>query len=174
MKKLYLIVLMLAISVSAMAQDSDFFKKLAALPGVSDITALNSRNFKEKYQLFITQPIDHKNPAAGTFKQRVIVGLKGTDRPTVMVTEGYSADYAVRPSYNEELSELMNANVVFCEHRYFKESTPEPCDWNYMTVGNENDDLHNIRQTLGKVFTKKWVSTGVSKGGSTCTYYRAA
>ncbi|MBP5682545.1 MAG: aminopeptidase [Bacteroidales bacterium] len=174
MKKLYLIVLMLAISVSAMAQDSDFFKKLATLPGVSDITALNSRNFKEKYQLFITQPIDHKNPAAGTFKQRVIVGLKGTDRPTVMVTEGYSADYAVRPSYNEELSELMNANVVFCEHRYFKESTPEPCDWNYMTVGNENDDLHNIRQTLGKVFTKKWVSTGVSKGGSTCTYYRAA
>lgn len=165
---------MLVVGIAATAQDSDFYKQLAALPGVSDITVLSSRFYKEKYQLFITQEVDHGNPAAGKFKQRVIVGLKGLDRPTVMVTEGYSADYATRSYYQEELSELMNANVVFCEHRYFRESTPDPCKWEYMTVANENDDLHNIRQTFGKVFTKKWVSTGISKGGSTCTYYRAA
>ena len=174
MKRFCLLFLMLVVGIAATAQDSDFYKQLAALPGVSDITVLNSRFYKEKYQLFITQEVDHGNPAAGKFKQRVIVGLKGLDRPTVMVTEGYSADYATRSYYQEELSELMNANVVFCEHRYFRESTPDPCKWEYMTVANENDDLHNIRQTLGKVFTKKWVSTGISKGGSTCTYYRAA
>ena len=175
MKNIYLIVLLFAIGYyNAMAQESDFYKQLAALPGVSDITTLSSRGFKEKYQLFITQEVEHGNPAAGTFKQRLIVGLKGLDRPTVMVTEGYSANYAARPSYSEELSELMNANVVFCEHRYFSESTPEPCKWEYMTVGNANADLHNIRQTLGNVFKGKWVSTGISKGGSTCTYYRAA
>jgi pimeloyl-ACP methyl ester carboxylesterase len=174
MKHIFLTFLIVAVCLAATAQDSDFYKQLAALPGVSDITSLGSRAFKEKYQLFITQEVDHGNPSAGTFKQRIIVGLKGADRPTVMVTEGYSADYATRPSYAEELSELMNANLVFCEHRYFSESTPTPCDWQYMTVDNENDDLHNIRQTLGKVFTQKWVSTGISKGGSTCTYYRAA
>lgn len=174
MKRFCLLFLLLAVGIAATAQDSDFYKQLAALPGVSDITVLNSRFYKEKYQLFITQEVDHGNPAAGTFKQRVIVGLKGLDRPTVMVTEGYSADYATYSFYQEELSELMNANLVCCEHRYFRESTPDPCKWEYMTVANENDDLHNIRQTFGKVFTKKWVSTGISKGGSTCTYYRAA
>ena len=173
MKRLITVLLVLAVSITAMAQDSDFYKQLAALPGVSDITELSSRNYKEKYQLFITQQLVPGNPAAGTFKQRVFVGLKGLDRPTVIVTEGYSADYASRPTFSEELSELMNANIVVCEHRYFSASKPEPCNWDYMTINNANADLHNIRQTFGKVFKGKWVSTGISKGGSTCTYYRA-
>ena len=164
---------MMAVCIAATAQESDFYKQLAALPGVSDITTLSSRNYKEKYQLFITQQLVPGNPAAGTFKQRVFVGLKGIDRPTVIVTEGYSADYASRPYFSEELSELMNANIVVCEHRYFSQSVPEPCNWDYMTINNANADLHNIRQTIGKVFKGKWVSTGISKGGSTCTYYRA-
>ncbi len=175
MKNLILQLLVAALCIAtANAQESDFYQQLAALPGVSDITTLPSRYYEEKYQLFITQEVDHGNPAAGTFRQRIIVGFKGLDRPTVMETEGYGAGYATYASYHEELSELMNANLVFCEHRYFKESTPEPCDWQYMTVANANADLHHIRQTLGKVFTQKWVSTGISKGGSTCTYYRAA
>ncbi len=164
---------MMAVCIAATAQDSDFYKQLAALPGVSDITPLSARNYKEKYQLFVTQQLDPGNPAAGTFKQRVFVGLKGIDRPTVIVTEGYSADYASRSGFSEELSELMNANIVVCEHRYFSQSVPEPCNWDYMTISNANADLHNVRQTFGKVFKNKWVSTGISKGGSTCTYYRA-
>ncbi|MBR3712969.1 MAG: aminopeptidase, partial [Bacteroidales bacterium] len=173
MKRLYIWFLLMAVCIAATAQESDFYKQLAALPGVSDITTLSSRNYKEKYQLFITQQLVPGNPAAGTFKQRVFVGLKGIDRPTVIVTEGYSADYASRPYFSEELSELMNANIVVCEHRYFSQSVPEPCNWDYMTINNANADLHNIRQTFGKVFKGKWVSTGISKGGSTCTYYRA-
>ncbi|MCR5453612.1 MAG: aminopeptidase [Bacteroidales bacterium] len=174
MKRIFFVVLMLAISIAATSQESDLYKQLVALPGVSDITPLYCRNFVEKYQLFITQEVDHGNPAAGTFKQRIIIGLKCIDRPTVMETEGYGADYATRSYYQEELSEMMNANLVFCEHRYFSESTPEPCNWEYMTVANANADLHHIRETIGKVFKGKWVSTGISKGGSTCTYYRAA
>ena len=131
----------MAVCIAATAQESDFYKQLAALPGVSDITTLSSRNYKEKYQLFITQQLVPGNPAAGTFKQRVFVGLKGIDRPTVIVTEGYSADYASRPYFSEELSELMNANIVVCEHRYFSQSVPEPCNWDYMTINNANADL---------------------------------
>lgn len=174
MKRLFIVFLMLAVSLASAAQESDFYKKLAALPGVSDITKLNSRFYAEKYQLFIAQEVEHGNPSSGMFRQRVVVCFKGLDRPTVMVTEGYGANYSVYPNYKEELSEMMNANVVFCEHRYFGMSVPEPCNWNFLTVNNANADLHNIRQTFGEVFKGKWVSTGISKGGSTCTYYRAA
>ncbi|MBR4324605.1 MAG: aminopeptidase, partial [Bacteroidales bacterium] len=66
MKRLYIWFLLMAVCIAATAQESDFYKQLAALPGVSDITTLSSRNYKEKYQLFITQQLVPGNPAAGT------------------------------------------------------------------------------------------------------------
>ncbi len=174
MKKLFLSLLIALACVSAMAQDSEFLQKLKALPGVSDITTLEKGPYLEKYELFITQNLDAQNPSAGTFKQRIVVGFRGFDRPTVMITEGYSADYAVNPRYKEELTEMLEANQVFCEYRYFSKSTPEPCNWDYMTVDNSLADLHNVRVAFGEVFKGKWLSTGISKGGSTCTYYRTA
>ncbi len=98
---------------------------------------------------------------------------RSTERPTVLVTEGYSASYALSPKYLEELSELWNTNVVFVEHRYFAESTPQPCDWQYMTDRNAMDDLHNVVSAFKQIYPKKWISTGISKGGQTCMEYRA-
>ena len=174
MKRYFLGIVLMLFCVAVVAQESEFYKKLSALPGVSNITPLKSRYFTEKYEVFITQQTDHGNPSAGTFLQRVVVGYTSETAPTVMVTEGYRADYALYPTYSEELTELLKANMVFCEHRYFSKSVPEPCNWDYMTVDNSTADLHNIRETFGKIFTGKWVSTGISKGGSTCTYYREA
>lgn len=48
----------------------------------------------------------------GSFRQRVIVSHVGFDRPTVIVTEGYGAAYALNPKYREELSELLDANMI--------------------------------------------------------------
>lgn len=173
MKRLFLSLIMIWSVVIISAQTSSFMKKLAALDGVSGVEKLDSNTFPEKYLIRVRQNVDGDTPDKGTFNQRVVVGYKGEDRPTVIVTEGYYADYALSPSYIEELCRLFDANMVFCEYRYFGPSTPEPCDWTYMTVGNSLRDLHHVNQTLRQVFKGKWISTGISKGGQTTMFYRA-
>lgn len=157
----------------AQNEPSAFMKKLTALKDVSGVERLETKMFPEKYLIWVRQNVDGDNADKGTFNQRVIVGYRGEDRPTVIVTEGYYADYALSPYYMEELCQLFNANMVFCEYRYFGPSTPEPCDWTYMTVRNSLRDLHHVNQTLRSVFKGKWISTGISKGGQTTMFYRA-
>lgn len=38
---------------------------------------------------------------------------------------------------------------------------------------NSAYDLHNVNQTFRELYTGKWVSTGISKGGQTTCLYRA-
>ncbi|MCD8309672.1 MAG: aminopeptidase, partial [Prevotellaceae bacterium] len=111
-------------------------------------------------------------PEAGTFSQRVVISHIGFDRPTLIITEGYGGAYALNPRYREELSKMYDANMVFVEHRYFLESTPEPLDWQYLTARNAADDLHAVREAFGSVYPGKWIATGVSKGGQTTLIYR--
>ncbi len=70
----------------------------------------------------VEQPLDWKKPAAGTFGQRVVLMHVGYDRPTVVVTQGYGAGMALPEGYRDELSKLLDANIVFVEHRYFDRS----------------------------------------------------
>ena len=162
----------LSADVLAQTDSTEFMKNLCALPCVIDLKKLETTRFTEKYVLKIRQNLDTDNAEAGTFNQRVIVGYVGEDRPTVIVTEGYNADYAMSPSYIEELSDLFDANMVFCEYRYFGESMPKPTDWNFLTVENSLGDLHNVNTTFRKLFKGKWISTGISKGGQTTMFYR--
>lgn len=148
-------------------------EKLKALPGITRVEPLKSDHYTEKYVVRLNQLLDPENPSAGTFDQRVIVCHVGYDRPTVLVTEGYGAAYALSPRYQEELSELLNANVVFVEYRYFLESTPEPLNWEYLTAENSAYDLHHVNQTFRSLYPEKWISTGISKGGQTTLLYRA-
>lgn len=161
------------LATQAQTDTTAFMRKLLQVDGVSKVEALESSKFSEKYVLKIRQQVDAGNPSAGTFTQRLIIGLRGEDRPTVMVTEGYYAHYALRPDYEEELCRLLDANVIVCEYRYFAESVPEPCNWDYMTVDNSLADLHHVRQAFAGVFPHKWISTGISKGGQTTMFYRA-
>lgn len=161
------------LTITAQTDTTSFMRQLIELKGISKVKALESDKFAEKYLMNIEQLIDPKNPAIGTFNERIVVGFKGYDRPTVIVTEGYYGDYALNPRYEEELCAMFDANLVFCEYRYFGASTPEPCNWDYMTVDNSLADYHNIRLTLGNIFNGKWISTGISKGGQTTMFYRA-
>jgi len=140
---------------------------------VLGVEVLPQGQYREKYVVRMSQQLDKDDAGKGTFSQRVIVGLRGVDRPTVLVTEGYFAHYALAEGYVEELSGLLDANVVVCEHRYFGESVPAGADWSHLTVDNALADLHHVRTSLGKVFGGKWVSTGISKGGQTTMFYRA-
>lgn len=165
-------VIFLSADVLAQTDSTEFMKNLCALPGISEVKKLETTRFPEKYVLKIRQNLDTDNAEAGTFNQRIIVGYVGEDRPTVIVTEGYNADYAMSPSYIEELSDLFDANMVFCEYRYFGESMSKPTDWNFLTVENSLGDLHNVNTTFRKLFKGKWISTGISKGGQTTMFYR--
>lgn len=171
-KGIVLFVVLFFLSLGAFAQ-SVFLNKLQEMPDVSATKVLESTQFKEKYVTYFTQPLDHKEPSKGNFKQRVIVAHVGFDRPTVIVTEGYGAAYALNPKYREELSKLLDANMIFVEHRYFLESTPQPKDWQYLTAENSAEDLHAITMAFKKLYTGKWISTGISKGGQTSMLYRA-
>ena len=74
--------------------------------------------FPEKYLVIFEQPIDHEDPAKGTFTQRVVVGIVHPDSATVVVTEGYGAQYAFVPSYRDEISTIFNTNNIVVEHRH--------------------------------------------------------
>lgn len=169
---LNLFLLLLLFTVAAMATPGELKEKLSVLEGMSGIEPLESSHFAEKYVLFIEQPLDHRHPEAGTFKQRVIVSHAGFDRPTVLVTEGYGGSYGMNPGYREEISGLFNTNIVFVEHRYFLASTPEPLNWDYLTAENSAFDLHRVTTALKSVYAHKWISTGISKGGQTTIIYR--
>ena len=185
MKKLFIVLLLLLSTFSAVTPTTSYAVELAneqkesklhiALAkgkNVTEVTRLESELFTEKFLVRINQPLDHKNPALGSFSQRFIVAHEDFDAPVVMVTEGYGAAYALNPNYRDELSKKLNSNQVVVEHRYFLESTPEPCDWQYMTGENSANDLHNINTLLKEVYKDKWITTGISKGGQTTMIYR--
>lgn len=168
---LLLIVLLLA--SARLSAQTDLQQKMGQLPAITEVKSLETKEFAEKYVTYFTQPLDHQHPEKGTFRQRVIVFHVGFDRPTVLVTEGYGAGYALHPGYREELSKLFNANIVFVEHRYFLESTPEPRDWQYLTTENSAYDLHAVTTAFKTLYPGKWIATGISKGGQTTMLYRA-
>lgn len=162
---------LLSASVSSFAQ-TVLEQKINAISAIKEIRPLETSEFSEKYVTYFTQPLDHRHPEKGSFRQRVIVSHVGFDRPTVIVTEGYGAAYALRSQYREELSKLLNANMIFVEYRYFLESTPEPKDWQYLTAENSADDLHAITTAFKNIYPGKWIATGISKGGQTTLLYR--
>lgn len=138
--------------------------------------------YLQKLIFYITQPADHENPSAGSFRQKVVLMHCGYENPSLLVTEGYSSRGAA-PNYENELSELFNTNIVEVEHRYFGNSIPfmqqdstitfDTLDWDYMTAKNEAADLHNVNRLLRKVYSGKWIATGISKGGQTAIFYTA-
>lgn len=166
-----LLFVLLSASASSLAQ-TVLEQKISAISAIKEIRPLETSEFSEKYVTYFTQPLDHRHPEKGSFRQRVIVSHVGFDRPTVIVTEGYGAAYALRSQYREELSKLLNANMIFVEYRYFLESTPEPKDWQYLTAENSADDLHAITTAFKNIYPGKWIATGISKGGQTTLLYR--
>lgn len=145
---LWLVLLATSLSLSA---QTTLLDKLGKITEITKTQPLESTEFVEKYVAYFTQPLDHHHPEKGSFSQRVIVSHVGFDRPTVMVTEGYGASYALGINYREELSKLFNTNMIFVEYRYFLESTPTPKDWQYLTAENSAEDLHAVREAFRSI-----------------------
>lgn len=145
--------------------------RIKALEGVTEVKAQPAGEFKEKYEVMLRQPLDWGNPEAGEFEQRVVVMHTGADRPTMLITQGYGAGFALRERYREEISRMFDMNMVFVEHRYFDRSMPENPNWDYLTAENSAHDLHAIKSLFSKLYPSKWVASGISKGGTTTMLY---
>jgi hypothetical protein len=158
----------------AQITDISLKEKLEAIKGVVEVKTMSYKApFKEKYLVRIKQWIDPKDTVLGSFIQRVFVSHYSYDAPVVLVTEGYSGSYAERAEYTDELAALFNTNQILVEHRYFGQSVPENMDWNYLTAANAASDHHNVVTLLKSIYTKKWINTGISKGGQTALIHRA-
>jgi len=152
------------------AQESDFLKTLKSLPGVEVVgETRKGPQFSEAYEIKFTQPVDHKNPGGQKFTQRMFIGHRGYDRPMVLSTSGYTAGGLG----NAEPAQLLKANLIRVEHRYFGESAPDPLDWKFLTTWQSASDHHAIVQTFKKLYEGKWVSTGHSKDGQTAMMFKA-
>lgn len=141
-------------------------QKLFDLPDVRFEKSSNPGRYPV-YKLSVKQPIDHNDPSQGHFYQAVQLTHRGYDKPVVINTNGYTLES--RPM---ELFSILKSNFVSVEHRFFGSSVPKGKPWKYLSIQQATADYHHIRQLLGKIYGGKWISTGISKGGETCAYYR--
>ena len=167
MTRLFLLCSLVISSFCLQAQFDSLQNELFLLP---DVIFEASRDLPEgrSFALKIRQPIDHSNPSKGHFYQKVHLLHKGFDRPTVMVTEGYN----MRRHRAYETTKLVKGNQLQIEHRFFGQSMPDSLDYQYLNLTQATADYHHIRQLFDKLYTGKWLSTGISKGGATTIMYR--
>jgi hypothetical protein len=149
---------------------TDFDGRLRCIPGLT-FTRTADGGFPgyARYDLSFRQPVDHFNPDAGTWPQRLFMLVKNpaTD-PMVLATTGYQLS-----TLRSDLTRVYAANQLTYEYRYFAASKPAgPTPWLTNTVRQAAEDAHRLVVHFRPLFGGNWVSTGISKGGMTATLHR--
>jgi len=166
---LFLAVIVLSPYYGSAQTTSILFQKLTELFPKAEITAIeNLEGYSESYQLILNEPLDHKNPQKGTFKHCMYLSHSDFSKPMVIETHGYSTN-----NIKSEVSKLLNANQIAVEYRFYGKSRPEPLPWEYLTNDQAIADYHDIVMKLKKLYSGKWISTGISKGGETALIYKS-
>ena len=122
---------------------------------------------KAEFTIDVNQPLDHFDKKSPVFPQRVYVKHVGFDRPTVLITEGYGAH-----DRKSEIANLLNANEIRVEYRYFNTSRPDSLDWKYLTLEQAANDHHRIVEIFKKHYKGKWINSGISKGGQSTLVHK--
>lgn len=141
---------------------------LFELPDVIFTKIETPEGYQAAYKLMIKQPLDHSNPSAGHFYQKVYLSHIGPDQPTAIITNGYQKN----GNNITEVARLTNANQLNVEHRYFGESMPDEMNYSYLNFEQITADLHRIRTLFDQIYSGNWISTGISKGGTTTIFYK--
>jgi hypothetical protein len=131
------------------------------------------------FALKLTQPLDHDDPAAGTFKQRMLLTHRDEAAPMVLYTTGYGLFGGPERwlGFLDEPTLLVQGNQLVLEHRYFEGSAPghrDPAelDWRYLTVRQSAADSHQVVAHLRGIYGGRWLATGHSKGGMTAIFHQ--
>ena len=152
------------------APSGPLIDQLSGLPGMVSVTEEQTENAGyRRFDLRLTQPVDHDDPDGATFTQQMTLMHLDEDAPFVLMTTGYSNYYGDNLG---ELTRLLHANQLVVEHRYFSSSRPADPDWTQLTIENAAGDHHVIRDLLYRIYRGRWLATGASKGGMTSIYHR--
>ncbi|TWP44372.1 aminopeptidase [Lentzea tibetensis] len=149
----------------------DLLDRLKAVPGLTVVAdrpppASHLRFFSLTYR----QPVDHRDPAKGTFEQRITLLHNAYEKPMVLHTSGYDV-YWDRP-FRAEPTFLLGANQIAVEQRFFPPSIPNPRDLSKLDIWQAASDHHRIVTGLEKIYSRRWISVGESKGGMASVYHR--
>lgn len=170
MKRLIVVLVLSALVLEGRAE-KQVLEKLQQIKEVSGIKEMQVEPFAEYYEFWYEQPVDHDNPAGGTFKQKVLLGHKKEKAPVIVELQGYS----IWTADEGELAGLLKGNQLTIEHRFFDKSVPEGgIPWEYLTIRQAAADQHEIIQAIrAKIYPQsKWITTGISKGGQTTIFHR--
>ncbi|MER8222766.1 S28 family serine protease [Streptomyces sp. NPDC094143] len=149
----------------------DVADALRSLPGLRLVE--ERQDAEPGYRHFVLglrQPVDHTDPAAGTFEQRLTLLHTAAGRPTVLFSTGY---HAVLTPRRTEPALLLGANQLQVEHRCFGTSLPpgQP-DYAHLTIRQAAGDHHRVVRLFRRLYPGAWLSTGGSKGGMATVYHR--
>ncbi|GGP92294.1 MULTISPECIES: S28 family serine protease [Streptomyces] len=146
---------------------ADIKDQILGIPGMSLIEEKPYPGYRF-FVLNYEQPVDHRQPWKGTFKQRLTLLHKDVSRPSVFFTSGYNVNTSPRRS---EPTTIVDGNQVSMEYRFFTPSRPDAANWANLDIWQAASDQHRIFTALKKIYKKNWLATGGSKGGMTATYY---
>ncbi|MFE2362736.1 aminopeptidase [Streptomyces virginiae] len=149
------------------AAAADIKDQILGIPGMSLIEEKPYPGYRF-FVLNYEQPVDHRRPWKGTFKQRLTLLHKDVSRPSVFFTSGYNVNTSPRRS---EPTTIVDGNQVSMEYRFFTPSRPDAANWANLDIWQAASDQHRIFTALKKIYKKNWLATGGSKGGMTATYY---
>ncbi|MEV6953174.1 S28 family serine protease [Streptomyces sp. NPDC051183] len=156
-----------AATAAGPAAATDIKDQILGIPGMSLIEEKPYPGYRF-FVLNYEQPVDHRAPWKGTFKQRLTLLHKDVSRPTVFFTSGYNVNTNPRRS---EPTTIVDGNQVSLEYRFFTPSRPDPANWANLDIWQAASDQHRVFTAFKKIYTKNWLATGGSKGGMTATYY---
>jgi hypothetical protein len=145
-----------------------FHEKLYDLNGVQISEIDPPFGHSLAFQLDITQPVDHQNPNGPTFTQRAYLHHADESLPVVFGPSGY----AVSSRTGQELSGILQCNLLTVTHRFFEGSRPDPVEWEYLTIEQAAADHHHIVSLLEDIYEGPWISSGASKSGQTVLFHK--
>ncbi|MBK9262838.1 MAG: aminopeptidase [Polyangiaceae bacterium] len=148
--------------------DLDILERLQAIPGMEAAEGTSPFEGYRYIVMFYDQPADHDAPSSPHFEQLILLLHKDEAAPMVLGTSGYSAS---KPRIREP-AQLLGANQLWVEQRFFEPSRPHPADWSLLTIEQAAADHHRIVEALKPIYSGKWISAGASKGGMTSVYHR--
>ena len=164
---LFLIFCLTILSSFGQTDKQQLERELFNLPNVSFTDVSKPGDPYLTYDLLVKQPIDHQPPENGYFSQWVQLRHRGFNNPTVIETHGYQMGRV-----RNEVEQMLNANNLGVEYRFFGKSVPDSLQWQYLTIEQATADLHTVNQLFRQIYKGKWFSTGISKGGQTTLYYK--
>jgi hypothetical protein len=145
----------------------DILAALALVPNATVTELLPSDGYRH-FEIRFQQPLDHDVLTGPWFEQTLELSHHDVSAPMVLVLSGYDVSRAAEG----EAPSLLGANVLSVPHRFFQSARPEPLDWTKLTIQQAAADDHRIVEAFRPIYSGRWISTGVSKGGMAALYHR--